>query len=153
MKVWPERIFPPRSLTSLTGHIINFSCTAHSRLPVIVNRQKERWSAQMLYILDVPEPETIQTFPDCDSIARQDRTDGKWAEGQAENERNIGRKQMETVNMWAEKQQMGSILEFISRMGYHFRQKIGRKSAEICRICKFVGGKTADRVPSVENQQ
>ena len=32
-----------------------------------------------------------------------------------------------SINMWADKQQMGTMFEFITRMGYHFRQKIGRK--------------------------
>ena len=44
------------------------------------------------------------------------------------------------------------MLGFITRMGYHFRQKIGRKSAEIDRICKHVGKKMADGVPSAENE-
>ena len=30
------------------------------------------------------------------------------------------------------------MLEFITRMGYHFRWKIGRKSVEIGEICKHV---------------
>ena len=38
-------------------------------------------------------------------------------------------------------------------MGYHYRWKIGRKSAEIGRICKHVGGKMADGVPSAENRR
>ena len=56
--------------------------------------------------------------------ARQDR----WKMGGI-----LGRKYAESVNMWAEKRQMGNMLEFIIRMGYHFRQKIGKKLAEIGR--------------------
>ena len=46
--------------------------------------------------------------------------------------------------------------EFITRMGYHFRQKIlkiGVKLAEIGGIHKHVIGKMADVVPSAENRQ
>ena len=39
---------------------------------------------------------------------------------------------------------MGTMLEFITRMGYHFRWKIGRKLAELGRIRKHVGGKMAE---------
>ena len=51
---------------------------------------------------------------------------GRRLGGKVENEQNIGGKKAESVNMWAEKRQMGTMLEFITRMGYHFRQKIGR---------------------------
>ena len=43
-----------------------------------------------------------------------------------------------------------AILEF-TRMGYHFRWKIGERLAEISRIRKHVWGKMADGVPSAEN--
>ena len=40
--------------------------------------------------------------------------------------------------MWVEKQQMCTMLEFITRMGYHFRRKIGEISPKIgvlsCRV-------------------
>ena len=40
--------------------------------------------------------------------------------------------------MWAEKRQMGTMLEFITRMGNHIRQKIGEISPKItvlsCRV-------------------
>ena len=39
---------------------------------------------------------------------------------------------------------MGSMLEFITRMGYHFRRKI---EAEIVELCKHVGMWTADGAP------
>ena len=51
------------------------------------------------------------------------RLGGKWVE----NEWNIGGKQPESINMWAEKWQIGTMLEFITRMEYHFRHKIDRK--------------------------
>ena len=48
------------------------------------------------------------------------------------------------------------MLEFIARIGYHFRRKIGRKSVEIAEIGgirKHVSRKMADGVPSAENQR
>ena len=47
------------------------------------------------------------------------------------------------------------MLELITRTRYRFRQKLGRKSAEIgvIVICKHEGGKTADMVPLAENRQ
>ena len=45
-------------------------------------------------------------------IPWQDRTGGKWAEGQVENRQKMSGIQTESVNMWVETWQMGAMLEF-----------------------------------------
>ena len=107
--------FPVQHGLALAGQIFS------GRLSV--NSTVRSWTA-FVYFFYSSSSRGVCMFPYIATL--QERTVGKWAE----NERKIG-----------EIPPKIGVPEFIARMGYHFRRKIGRRSAEIGRIRKHVGGK------------